>query len=139
VRVNPINNLPMSVGHRTSDLPVSEAELNACVSAAKNQNLTEAQKELIRWHFHLGHLNFKTVQFLLRTGALAQSNSDKHSQAAASRADVPKCAACQFGKQVRRPSPGKVSATVKDRERALKQGDLSPGQRVSVDHFVSRS
>ena len=49
---------------------------------------------------------------------------------------VPKCAACQFGKQGRRPLPGKVTAKIADKEGALKKEDLLPGQRVSVDHFV---
>jgi hypothetical protein len=109
VCTSPVNNLLMSVGHRTSDLPVSEAELNSCATGAGNQSLAEAQKELLCWCFHLGHLNFKTAQFLLRTGTLSWSDRTKHLHTAASRADLPKCAACQFGEQVRRPAPGKVS------------------------------
>ena len=46
------------------------------------------------------------------------------------------CAACQYGKQKRKPSPGKKSTVVKDRDGALKKDNLFPGQRVSVDHFV---
>jgi hypothetical protein len=50
-------NLPMSVA---SNDPLSKptTEANPCVSDEKNQNLSHAQKELLRWHFRLGHLNF---------------------------------------------------------------------------------
>ncbi|CAJ1930221.1 unnamed protein product [Cylindrotheca closterium] len=49
---------------------------------------------------------------------------------------LPLCAGCQFGKQRRRPAPGKTSRVVRDREGALKKDNLFPGQKVSVDHFV---
>ncbi|KAL7564557.1 hypothetical protein ACA910_013958 [Epithemia clementina (nom. ined.)] len=49
---------------------------------------------------------------------------------------MPLCAACQFGKQTRRPTPGKISHAVQDRDGILKKDNRFPGQRVSVDHFV---
>jgi hypothetical protein len=46
------------------------------VSAVNNNfQLTEAEKELSRWHFRLGHLSFRRIQFLMRSGALAASES----------------------------------------------------------------
>jgi hypothetical protein len=41
-----------------------------------------------------------------------------------------------FGKQHRRPAPGKTPSVVTDRVGALKQGNLFPGQQISVDRFV---
>jgi len=35
----------------------SSPQVNLCVTEEVNQNLTEAQKEYLRWHFRLGHLN----------------------------------------------------------------------------------
>ena len=29
-----------------------------------NHNLSEAEKELLRWHYRLGHIGFKKIQFL---------------------------------------------------------------------------
>ncbi len=50
--------------------------------------------------------------------------------------ELPNGSACQCGKQKRRPTPGKKSRIVRDREGVLKTDHLAPGQRVSVDHFV---
>ncbi len=33
--------------------------LHSCVIQEKNQNLTPAQKELLKWHWRLGHMGFK--------------------------------------------------------------------------------
>ena len=49
---------------------------------------------------------------------------------------MPKCAACLFAKQNRRPTNAHSTHTVRDREGVLKADQLFPGQRVSVDHFV---
>ena len=49
---------------------------------------------------------------------------------------MPLCTACQYGKQRHRPSPGIKREVVHDQEGALKQGDLFPGQKIPVDHFV---
>lgn len=59
-----------------------------------------------------------------------------HSAAAQVRTN-PKCAACCFGKQRRRPAPGKKSSVVKDSVQDLTKHHLQPGEKVSVDHFVS--
>jgi hypothetical protein len=50
---------------------------------------------------------------------------------------MPKCAACQFGKQTRKVSPGTVSSAIRDKQGTLKTGHLLPGQEISVDHFQS--
>ena len=46
------NNLPISYyGYNEVDVNHCARELNLCVTDSSNQNLTEAQKELLRWHF----------------------------------------------------------------------------------------
>ena len=125
-------NFPLSMA--SSDVlfrPKACAQL--CVTDEQNQNLTIAQKELLRWHFRLGHLNFKAIQMLLRGKTLGDSNL----KVAAGRCAIPKCASCQYGKQKRRPTGATKQAPVPDREGSLKSGDLHPGQRVSVDHFYA--
>ncbi|KAI2490670.1 hypothetical protein MHU86_23913 [Fragilaria crotonensis] len=59
-RVNPDNNLPTSDAHRSSDTPKAVAALNITLNTVheSNLNLTEAEKELLRWHHRLGHLSF---------------------------------------------------------------------------------
>ena len=139
VDCDPQTNLPtsMAYNHKTTIQPWHEFN-NALSSTMKhNHNLSPAMKELLRWHDRLGHLNFKQIQFLLRTGVLAHSEAARRLQASASKiTDFPLCPACQFGKQRRRPSPGKRTHVVRDRDGALKKDNLFPGQKVSVDHFV---
>lgn len=138
-RVNPDNNLPTSDAHREKDTPQAAECLNATITAVNdaNINLSEPEKELLRWHYRLGHIGFTRIQFLMRTGVLTRSNNKKHLHQAACKIEhPPKCAACQYGKQHRRPAPGRTSVTVQDRAGVLKQDHLIPGQQVSVDHFV---
>lgn len=138
-RVDPTNNLPTSLAYRYDDTVDAAEALTSTITTvdAKNRNLTEPEKELLKWHNRLGHLGFKKIQFLMRTGILARSQSKRKLHELASKLTVfPKCAACQFGKQCRRPSPGKKSSVVRDKEGALKKDHLQPGQCVSIDHFV---
>ena len=138
--VNPENNLPTSQAYRQpAVLPAAEC-LNTTISAVNeaNFNLSEPEKELLRWHYRLGHMSFQKIQFLMRSGVLTKSNHNrKLHQAACSLTQLPKCAACQYGKQHRRPAPGRTSTAVRDRVGALKDGHLVPGQQVSVDHFIN--
>ena len=50
-------------------------ELNLCVSDENNQNLSNAQKVLYKWHCILGHLNFHHLQQLLHWGKLGDTKS----------------------------------------------------------------
>ena len=45
-------------------------------------------------------------------------------------------AACQFGKQRQRPSPGKRISVSKDVQGNLKKDKLFPGQCIPVDHYI---
>jgi len=69
VPLDPRNNLPMLQAY-THDAPMKAATcLNTTISQVhdSNLNLSEAQKELLRWHQRLGHVSFSKVQFLMRT------------------------------------------------------------------------
>jgi hypothetical protein len=76
-RVNPENNLPTSDAHHSSDTPKAVAALNITLNTVyeSNLNLTEAEKELLRWHHRLGHLSFHKIQFIMQTGVLSWSES----------------------------------------------------------------
>ena len=139
-RIDPDNNLPTSEGHSYNDIHhKGTAALNAVISNVQesNFNISEAEKELLRWHYRLGHLSFRKIQFLMRTGVLCRSEANKRLHTAACKiTSPPKCAACLYGKQHRRPTPGQTTTAIKDRVGALKDGHLQPGQQVSVDHFL---
>jgi len=146
-RINPTNNLPTSTNYILS--PPSTPTCHDCHTFANipsvaalssvspaNYNLSEAEKELLRWHFRLGHISMRRIQFLMKTGVLATSESLRRLQSkSASLTTLPRCTACQFGKQRRTPAPGKLSTVIKDKAGAIKKDNLLPGQEVSVDHF----
>ncbi len=137
--VDPTNNLPTSQAYDSDSTETPVQALQAIISEVcdANQNLTEPEKELLRWHFRLGHIGYRKIQALMKSGVLSHSQATRSLHTAASKIqNPPKCAACQYGKQCRRPSPGKTTSVVKDRAGALKQDDLFPGQKIAVDHFV---
>jgi hypothetical protein len=104
--------------------------LSACVVAEKNQNLTQGQKELLKWHYKFGHMGMRRVQNLLKSGAMGRHPLLN----AASRCEVPLCASCAYGKAKRRATKTK---TAKDMaEKVLSKEVLIPGARVSMDHFI---
>ena len=92
----------------------------------------------MHWHQHLGHLSMKRVQLLMRIGVLSSSGATRQLHTAACKIKhPPKCAACQFGNQTRRLTLcNHTSSAVCDQRGALKEGDLQPRRKISVDHFV---
>jgi len=68
--------------------------LYACVTEEVNQNLTPAQKLLLRWHFRLGHASSVVVKWMANRGLLGDQ-----SKAIAGVIDLPKCGTCQYAKQ----------------------------------------
>ncbi|KAI2488974.1 hypothetical protein MHU86_25626 [Fragilaria crotonensis] len=140
VLVNLQNNLPTSDAFNGQDPFKATDALVATITVVHetNHNLSEAEKELLRWHYRLGHIGFKKIQFLLRTGVLSQTEASRLLHSAACKlTNLPKCAACQYGKQHRRPIPGSTPSTIiRDRTNILKADNVIPGHRISVDHFI---
>ena len=127
------NNLPISKAARPLTLAKADYQYHLCVTDEGNQNLTDAQKELLRWHFRLGHRDFAAIQHLLRGGHLGNSPLTL----LAGKCSHPKCASCQFGKQRRHTShPSLPPKPLREESPTLKTNATHPGQRVFVDHFV---
>lgn len=114
---------------------------NITVADVENQNLTASQKELLTWHWKLGHANFRWIQ------KLATKSKDtpdgivtpilKTKEPRVSSCVNPLCTACQMAKQNRR-SPGVVvGSPVSEKEMSLRQDKLEPGQMVSIDQYYS--
>ena len=138
---NPLNNIPECQAYRMSGLEMAAAKLHHITTTVdpRNINLSEPEKELLRWHQRLGHIDQQKVQFLFRSGVLATSLAKRSLQQRASKLQTkPRCAACQFGKQTARGNKhrAKNSHTITDATPVLKEGNLFPGQMISVDHFV---
>jgi hypothetical protein len=125
------SNLPEARVRRQND----QSKAMLCVTDVNNQNLSEAQKELLRWHFKIGHLSFAAVRLLFRRGVLAAGETMRSLHRRAANADNPRCASCQYGKQRRTPKRGQLHSTDPAHMGAIVKEKLMPGQRVFVDHF----
>ena len=62
VPYDPMNGLPTSQAILLHH-GISSPQVNLCVTEEVSQNLPEAQKEYLRWHFRLGHLNSNIIQW----------------------------------------------------------------------------
>ena len=125
-----------SLRRNSTPKAVLPAVKHPSLTTASNLNLTEPEKELLRWHHRLGHVGMRRVQWLFRQGILATSEAAKRLHSSAAKlTHGPLCTACQYAKQRQKTSPGTVKQVIKEEEGALKKNDLFPGQEVSVDHF----
>ena len=75
------------------------------------------------------------VKWLARRGLLGQHSSKiKEVQDL----DHPKCASCNYGKQVRTPTKATSTQATPAQTGVLKQEKLEPGDGVAVDQFIVR-
>ena len=111
--------------------------LAANVIQVANRNLSNVEKEILKWHFLTGHMGMDRLQFLFRSGVLAKSETTRslHQQCANVK-QFPKCAACCYGKQTVKSTPATITTKVRDRAGITFQEAMRPGQRVFVDHMV---
>jgi hypothetical protein len=106
-----------------------------------NNNISPEQKELLLWHYRLGHIGFGHVQSLLqkpRTTSLndMQSRLIIPSNNKCSHCFPPLCTACQYAKQ-KRKNPPKHAMHPAPTTTGLSDDILDPGGRVSVDIYCS--
>ena len=97
-----------------------------------NKNLTASQREILQWHFRLGHIEFIHVSFLARTSRLTVNNPKS-----VANCDKVKRESCQFGKSSHQPTKTQTVVKGKSKEMELKKRYFFPGQRISVNHFQS--
>lgn len=126
--------LPEIVLFRDRSTEKTLKAMAGCISAETCQNLTPFKRHWLRWHFKLGHLGFNLVRDLGISGFLDSAAMTLH-RSMPSSAAVPKCAACQFGKQTRRPDG--TTHVQKKNAGALKRDVLQPGQLTFLDHSES--
>ena len=116
--------------------PVLTMDPNLTLVSKTNHNISESEKELLRWHYRLGHVSIRRVQWMMRHGILATTERARrlHDQASKLARGI-LCAACQYAKQRRRPAPSTVKRAIPEETGLLTKDKLFPGQTVSVDHF----
>ena len=141
-------NSELPIGHKVDPneaaLPPTtyKAELKKrqpALTSPSNFNLSEPEKELLRWHHKLGHVAIRRIQWLFRQGILATSDKERHLQAAAAKLTCgPLCTACQYAKQRRKTYPGTVKRAVPQEDGGRKANTLFPGQEIAIDIFYAR-
>jgi hypothetical protein len=140
-KVDPQNNLPTLIMHNlteANEVAKNLANLATTVLDA-NRNLSDPEKELLKWHQLLAHIDYRKIKILFCTGILSCGEASRRLHTAASKIDdCPKCAACQFGKQVQRSVPATTQVKVSDKVGAISRDSKLPGEQVSVDHFVCK-
>lgn len=124
--------LPKIVLFRDGSTERTLKAMAGCISAETNQNLTLLKRHW--WHFKLGHVGFKPVHDLGIGGYLDSAAMTLFRTVSSSTA-VLKCAACQFGKQTRRPDG--TTHVQKKNIGALKRNVLQPGELTFLDHLES--
>ena len=107
-------------------------ELNLSIMNGGNQNLTPAQRLLLKWHYRFGHKGFQLLQYLFRHTFWFRKFL------AAANCEIPKCSICEFSKGHRTSTKGKMTSPNPLFDGNCKKGYLHPGSGVSVDHFESR-
>lgn len=103
---------------KTEEIPNAQAEGS---TKKKKQDL------LMKWHYRLGHIPFKSLQTMSKFG-LIDKGLDK--------VEPPMCPECLFGKQSRRA--WRTKPNKKTRKGQIHRA-TRPGQRVSVDTMTSLS
>jgi hypothetical protein len=102
-----------------------------------NQNITGAQRELLLWHWRLGHIGFQWLQALMRE----RHDLPAHilTKAADTRNCIPPlCVACQLAKQTQRNTSTSTSQKLVTASNAIRNSnDVFPGSRISVDQYQS--
>ena len=91
----------------------------------KTDNLTLAQRSLLKWHRRLGHMNFRSIIRFARLGLLPSILTTIREE------DIPKCTACCFGKQscTSHKTAGSGSGIADEHDQ--------PGMCVSIDQIES--
>ena len=156
---NATNGLPMIIDDMAFFQPSSYLNLfqaspspytyNNLVLHPNNNNISAAKKELLLWHYKLGHVHMRWIQQLLRqrdwlgpmTDPYGNAVIEKHSfiqptTSKASSCDPPSCTACILAKSSRRGSRARTTQSNKSVP-GLRTNHLYPGQVVSIDQYES--
>jgi hypothetical protein len=121
--------LPQLQDYRNALDSAKALAFKGCVTDDINQNLTPMQKTALQIYFQLRHVAFKHMQWIRRQGWLGPEGVKMGTSSLA----TPKCAACQFGKQARTPTPGKRFHF--DDSGALSKDQTMPSQPRFMDQY----
>ena len=126
-----------------SSLPSDEFIIHQMSDAAafltlldqENANLGAAAKELLGWHWKLGHLGLRTIRALFKMHkGRPPILKTKHK---VTEEIAIKCASCQVANAKRRSSGATTTTARPSKTNSLSAEDLKPGQAVSLDQYES--
>ena len=130
----------------TLETTISSGDFSAFLADIENPNLSPAQKELLVWHWKLGHVNMPRLQTLMHPAKPLDSlESRLHlcppvvvqtTRAKTHRCEVPKCQACIYAKMGKRPTGATRIEPRDDKVMALSRDKMQPGDAVSMDQFI---
>ena len=116
------------IDHADPDATITKlADFSAVIQQARATQaaaLTMAQREILSWHYRLGHLPFKQLLELAKDGRIPKHLAN---------CQVPKCPACLFGKMTKKPWRTKG----KENRRIRKEDENTAGANTSVDQMES--
>ena len=90
------------------------------LNGGETDNLTESQREMLKWHRKLSHRSFSYIKDLARKGHLPEKLANCKTEGLV-------CPDCKFGHQTKRP--------VDKNRRRIDEGDDKPGKGVSTDQM----
>ena len=110
------------------------------ILSEQNYNLSNPQKELLLWHYRLGHVGLHWLQDLMRkekgpVGSQSEGPFIPTKHATTKSCNHPHCAACLMAKQHR---TGLGSKHVSNKADMVIHCDATkPGSHISTDQWVS--
>ena len=74
--IDSVTNLPILYSFESTEKAAEKLEqsLYSCVSAKDNQNLSKPAKDVLKWHWRLGHPGMGFVRWLAKQGLLDKSS-----------------------------------------------------------------
>ena len=109
-----------------------------------NYNLNQHMKQLLLWHYRLGHAGYQWVQDLMKRrkgniGEQAEPAIISDTTGGAHKCAHPTCPACRLAKAHRISSKAQTTSNKSDMEMAIRRNNLQPGECFSVDQYISRT
>ena len=109
VHDNDLGNLGRSPRHSVLDSEHFSKFCGACVGAAENENISPAQKELLKWHWKLGIGMYRIQEMII----IQPKN------ASARNCIVPPCQSCLLARAKKRSPNVSRTQPLEDREGAI--------------------
>ncbi len=118
----------------------------ACVGAAENENISAAQKELLKWHWKLG-IGMYCIQEMMRERHYEDPDGRttilpaiiRSKNPSARNCIVPPCQSCLLARTRKRSLKVSRTQPLEDHEGAITRDQYEVGDSVSTDQFICKT